>query len=209
MIEVKTYDAEGNEATAVQVDEVWFGGRVRAELLRRAVLMYEANRRSGTASTRRRGELAGSTRKLYRQKNTGRARVGDRGAPHRRGGGSVFGPKPRDYSWSLPKKALKAALNSALLAKLADGEVFVAECATPDEPKTRQVSEYMEKIGIAKGTTCLYVTGDYDNVFYKSARNIPGLAVLPLAEINTYAVIKPSRVVFSRPAFDKLLEQRQ
>lgn len=209
MIEVKTYDAEGNEAAAVQVDEAWFGGGVRAELLRRAVLMYEANRRSGTASTRRRSEVAGSSRKLYRQKNTGRARVGNRSAPHRRGGGSAFGPKPRDYSWSLPKKALKAALDSALLAKLADGEVVVAECATPEEPRTRQVAEYMEKIGIPRGTSCLYVTGELDTLFYKSARNIGGLAVMRIAELNAYEVVKPSKVVFSRQAFDKLLEQRR
>lgn len=209
MIEVKTYDAEGNEAAAVQVDEAWFGGGVRAELLRRAVLMYEANRRSGTASTRRRSEVAGSSRKLYRQKNTGRARVGNRSAPHRRGGGSAFGPKPRDYSWSLPKKALKAALDSALLAKLADGEVVVAECATPEEPRTKPVAEYMEKIGIPKGTSCLYVTGDLDTLFYKSARNIGGLAVMRVAELNAYEVVKPSKVVFSRQAFDKLLEQRR
>ncbi len=209
MIEVKAYDAEGNQTDSIQVDEAWFGGAVRAQLLRQAVLMYQANRRQGTASTLRRSEVAGSTRKLYRQKNTGRARVGDRSAPHRKGGAPAFGPKPRDYSYSMPKKALRAALDSALLAKLEDGEVIVADCATPEAPKTRPVAEYLATIGIAHGTTCLYVTPEVDRIFYRSGRNIDGFEIAPLREINAYAIVKPSRVVFSRRAFDELLRERR
>jgi len=209
MIEVRAYDAEGNETDAVEVDEAWFGAAVRPQLLRQAVLMYQARRRRGTANTLRRSEIAGSSRKLYRQKHTGRARVGDRSAPQRRGGASAFGPRPRDYGYALPRKALTAALDSALLAKLVDGEVIVADCATPEAPKTKPVAEYLASIGITAGTTCLYVTRENDRIFYKSARNIDGLEVAPLRELNAFAVVKPSRLVFSRPAFEDLLNQRR
>ncbi len=209
MIEVRAYDAEGNPADPVLVDEAWFGGSVRAGVLREAILMYEANRRSGTANTRRRSEIQGSTKKLWRQKHTGRARVGDRSAPHRRGGASVFGPKPRDYGYAMPKKALKAALDSAILAKLGDGQVLIADCKTPETPKTKPVAEYFGKIGISPGQTCLYVTGDLDGAFYRSARNIRGLSVSPLSQINAYSIVKPSTVIFSRGAFEKLLEGRR
>ncbi|MHC4712329.1 MAG: 50S ribosomal protein L4 [Planctomycetota bacterium] len=209
MIEVKAYDENGNPADPVQVDEAWFGGAVRAGVLREAILMYEANRRSGTANTRRRAEIEGSNRKLWRQKHTGRARVADRSAPHRRGGASAFGPRPRDYGYSLPKKALKAALDSAILAKLGDGEVLIADCKAAETPKTKPVAEYLGKIGVKAGQTCLYVTGDLDGVFYRSARNINGLSVSPLSQINAYSIVKPSTVIFSREAFEKLLEGRR
>ena len=209
MIELKTYDAEGQEVDSVQVEEAWFGGRVRKRLLRQAILMYEANRRQGTANTKRRGEVSGSTRKLWRQKGSGRARVSDGKAPHWRGGGSAFGPKPRDYSYALPKKALHAALDSAILAKLIDGQVTVADCKAPEEPKTKPVAQYLGKIGVASGATCLYVTGDHDGVLYRSARNIPGVSISAVNELSAYSVVKPSMVVFSREALEKLLEGRR
>ncbi len=209
MIDVKAYDKDGNATESIQVDEAWFGGTVRKRALREAVLMYEASLRTGTASTLRRSEVATSSRKLWRQKHTGRARVGDRSAPHRRGGASVFGPRPRDYRYSLPKKALKAALDSAILAKLGDGQVIVADCRAGETPKTKPVAEYFAKIGVQPCCTCLYVTGDLNPVFYKSARNISGLSISPLAQINAYSVVKPSLIVFSREAFEKLLEGRR
>lgn len=209
MIEVKTFDAEGKPAEPMEVAEELFGGEVKARLLREALVMYENNQREGNASVLRRGEVAGSTRKLWRQKHTGRARVGDSRSPIRRGGGSVFGPKPRDYRYSMPKKALRGALNSALLAKMKDAEVVVAECPSPEKPATKAVASYLKTIGVAKGTTCLLVTPDLDMLFYKSARNIHGVEVMPLAELNAWAVVRPANVVFSRKAFEKLLEERR
>ena len=209
MIEVKAYDSEGNETEALRVEEAWFGTHLRAEVLRRAILMYEANRRQGSANTLRRSEVAGSNRKLDRQKHTSRARVGDRSAPHRRGGASTFGPRPRDFRFSMPKKALRAALDSALLAKLRDGQVVVGACGTPEAPKTKPVAEYLARIGVEKGVSCLYVTAETDGVFYRSARNIRGLSVMPLDELSAYAVVRPRWVVFSSEAFEKLLERRR
>lgn len=209
MIEVKAYDKDAKAAKAISVSEDVFGGEVSQRLLREAILMYEANARQGTASVLRRGEVSGSTAKLFRQKHTGRARVGDARSPIRRGGGSVFGPKPHSYRYSLPKKALRKALDSAILAKITDGEVAVAECPVPEAPRTKPVAEYMSAIGLAKGATCLYVTSGLDGTFHRSARNIDGMSVMPLSQLNAYAVIRPSMVVFSREAFEKLLEERQ
>jgi large subunit ribosomal protein L4 len=209
MIEVKTFNAQGEAGAPISVSEELFGKRVRKVLLREALLMYETNKRQGNASVLRRSEVQGSTRKLYRQKHTGRARVGDSRSPIRKGGGSVWGPKPRDYSYHLPKKALRAALDSAILAKLIDHEVVVADCRTSDAPKTKPVAAYMRAIGLVAGTSVLYVTLDLDPVFHKSARNIDGLEILPLAQLYAYAVVRPKAVVFSCQAFEKLLEERR
>jgi len=209
MIEVPAFNSNGEPQDAIPVSEELFGARVRKALLREALLMYEANARQGNASVLRRGEVAGSTRKLWRQKHTGRARVGDSRSPIRRGGGSVFGPKPRDYSYSLPKKALRAALDSAILAKLLDREVVVADCPSPESPKTKPVAAYLKTIGLTPGSPLLYVTSQHDSTFYKSARNIDGLGVVALPDLNAYAVVRPSVVIFSRAAFDALLEERR
>ena len=120
----------------------------------------------------------------------------------------VFGPKPREYRFSLPHKALKQALNAALLAKMKDGQVIVVE-APAGEVKTKPVAAYMKAVGVAAGTSCLFVTGEIDKNFYKSARNINSLEVMPLALLNAYAVVRPSVVAFSRGAFEKLLEERR
>lgn len=209
MIEVRTFDSEGRPAAPVNVSEESFGGKVRSSVLREAILMYEANRRQGTSDVLRRAEVRGSTKKLWRQKHTGRARVGDRRSPIRRGGGVVWGPHPRDYSYSLPKKALKVALDSAILSKLIDGEVIVADCRPSEPPKTRAVASYLKSIGLAAGAKLLYVMEQADTAFHKSSRNIAGLDVMPLAELNAYAVVRPSMVVFSKSAFEKLLEDRK
>jgi large subunit ribosomal protein L4 len=209
MIEVKTFDAEGKPAQPLEVAEELFGGEVKARLLREALLMYENNKREGNASVLRRGEIAGSTRKLWRQKHTGRARVGDSRSPIRRGGGSVFGPKPRDYRYSMPKRALRGALDSALLAKMKDAQVAVAEFPAAEKPGTKAVASYLKTIGVAKGAACLLVTPELDMLFYKSARNIDGVEVMPLTQLNAWSVVRPSSIVFGRKAFEKLLEERR
>jgi large subunit ribosomal protein L4 len=109
----------------------------------------------------------------------------------------------------MPKKALKSALDSAILAKLLDGEVIIADCRAGDAPKTKPVAEYFSRIGLDRKTTCLYVTPELDRILHRSARNIHGLEVRPLGEINAYCVVKPARVIFSREAFEKLVEGRK
>src|SRR6266404_8802067 len=126
-LDVPVFNRAGEPAGSVQVDAAEFGGKINKQLLHDVVLMFEANQRAGTHSTLRRGEVAGSTKKLFRQKGTGNARVGTRRTNKRRGGGTTKGPKPRDYEYHLPKKAVRSATRMALLTKFADGEAVVLD----------------------------------------------------------------------------------
>ncbi len=207
MIDVCIYNPEGREVDRVQVDEAWFGGEVRADLLHLAVRRYEANQRVGTAATKGRGEVKGSTKKLFRQKGTGRARVGPRRNPIRRGGGHAMHKKARDFSVGMPKKMRRQALDSALLARLKDEEVLVLDGLDLAEPKTRTVADALKAVGAAR--SCLLALPGHDEVLYKSARNIARLRVRPVTDLNAYEVLWPHRVVFTRPAFDALVEARK
>ena len=143
MIELQVYDKAGAETSSVKVDEEKLGGKIHLKLLHQAVVMYRANLRQGTASTKNRSQIVGSTRKLYRQKGTGHARAGSAKSPIRRGGGVAFGPKRRDFGYHMPKKALQLATRSALLGKLNDSQVKVVDSLSVDEVKTKQVAELL------------------------------------------------------------------
>jgi len=172
-ITLTVLNRQGQSAGTVDVDPAEFGGTVNKQLLHDAVLMYQANQRAGTHSTLRRGEVAGSTKKLFRQKGTGNARVGNKRTNKRRGGGTTKGPKPRDYSYSLPKKALRVATRMALLAKLQDQEVIVVDDLAFDAPKTKEMAGVLKALNL-NDTTCLVGTAGLQPAVYKSARNIPG-----------------------------------
>src|SRR5579871_4796554 len=143
MLTLNVYNRQGDSVGTVQVDPADFGGEVNKQLLHDVVLMHLANQRAGTHSTLRRGEVAGSTKKLFRQKGTGNARVGPRRTNKRRGGGTAKGPKPRDYEYHLPKKAVRAATRMAVLSKLQDQETVVVDELKLPEIKTRQVAELL------------------------------------------------------------------
>jgi large subunit ribosomal protein L4 len=206
MIEVIVYKTDGSEADRLQVEEAWFGGRVNTDVLHQAVRRYEAAQRVGTARTRSRSDVVGSTRKVYRQKGTGRARIGPRRNPVRRGGGHTFAKRLRDFSKRMPRKMRRRALDSALLARLRDGEVLVLDGLAPAEPKTREVAAALKACGVER--SCLLVPAEHDQVLYKSARNLPRVRVRPLPDLNAYEVLWPNRVVFTRAAFDALLAAR-
>jgi large subunit ribosomal protein L4 len=167
------------------------------------VVMYLANQRAGTHSTLRRGEVAGSTKKLFRQKGTGNARAGTRRTNKRKGGGTAKGPKPRDYEYHLPKKAVRAATRMALLSKFQDQETVVLDDLPLTEIKTKQVAGILKALKLHE-TTCLLTTAKYDPVVYKSARNIRGLEVLPAAQLNAYSVLRPKRLVLTKAALEEL-----
>src|SRR5271165_809889 len=139
-------NAQGQTVGTVEVDPAELGGQVNKQLLHEVVLMYLANQRAGTHSTLRRGEVAGSTKKLFRQKGTGRARVGTRRTNKRRGGGTAKGPKPRDYEYHLPKKAVRSATRMAILSKFQDGEAVVLDGLAPTEVKTKPVAGALKAI---------------------------------------------------------------
>ena len=206
-ITLKVLNRQGQDAGTVDVDPADFGGTVNKQLLHDAVLMYQANQRAGTHSTLRRGEVAGSTKKLFRQKGTGNARVGNKRTNKRRGGGTAKGPKPRDYSYSLPKKALRKATRMAVLAKLQDQEVVLVDDLAFDAPKTKEMAGVLKALNL-HDTTCLVGTAGLQPTVYKSARNIRGVEILPAAEFNAYAVLRPKKVLLTRAALDELRKAR-
>ena len=208
-ITLPVYDRTGQSTgQTVTVDPADFGGTVNKQLLHDAVVMYLANRRAGTHSTLRRGQVAGSTKKLFRQKGTGNARVGTRRTNKRKGGGTAKGPKPRDYEYHRPKKAVRAATRMAILSKFQDQEVLVIDDLTLPEIKSKTLAGILKALKL-NGISCLVGTAGRDETLYKSGRNIAGLEVLPAAEFNAYTVLKQKRLLLTRAALDQLRQGRQ
>jgi large subunit ribosomal protein L4 len=208
MLSIDVYNRQGETVGKVEIDPAEFGGKVNRQLLHDVVLMHLANQRAGTHSTLRRGEVAGSTRKLFRQKGTGNARAGTRRTNKRRGGGTAKGPKPRDYEYHLPKKALRAATRMALLSKFQDQEAVVIEDLDLPEAKTKQMAVVLKALKL-NGTTCLVSTAGLDSKVYRSARNIPGIEVAPVSQLNAYAVLRPKRLLLTRAALEELRKQKE
>jgi large subunit ribosomal protein L4 len=205
MVEVPVYRFATGEVATREVDDSTFGEGVRWRLLRDAVVMYQANRRVGTHSTKTRSEVNGAQRKPWRQKGTGRARAGTRKSPIWRGGGVVFGPKPRDYSYHLPKKALRQALRSAVLGKLLDGEVALVEGMQLEAPRTKEVAKAFQ--GLSVTGSALVVLSEEQDVLYRSARNIARTRVRRADDLNAHDVVVHERLIFTDEAFDKLVER--
>jgi len=204
MVEVKVYSG-GSVATRA-VDENLFGDRILKRTLKDAVVMYEANTRTGTAKARTRGEVSGPNNKLWKQKHTGRARMGTKKSPLWRGGGVIFGPRPRDYSYQMPRKARRAALRTALLSKFRDGEVAVAEGWPTDQPSTKAAMAILKALEL-DGHGVLVVTEAHDAVLYRSLRNVPRVDVRPLSDLNAHDVLLRRHMVITPGALTKLEEQ--
>ena len=203
MLTLNVYDRQGESIGTVDVDPQEFGGEVNRQLLHDVVLMHLANQRAGTHSTLRRGEVAGSTRKLFRQKGTGNARVGTRRTNKRRGGGTAKGPKPRDYEYHLPKQAVRTATRMAILSKFQDQEALVIDEISLAQIKTKPMAALLKALKL-NGITCLVGTAGHDSTIYKSARNIPGVEVAPASQFNAYTVLRQKRLLLTRAALDEL-----
>jgi large subunit ribosomal protein L4 len=218
---LKVLNRQGQEAGTVTVDAADFGGKISPRLMHEAVMMYEANQRQGTHHTLRRGEVAGSTKKIFRQKGTGNARAGTKRTNKRRGGGTAKGPKPRDYSYALPKQSLKAATRMAVLSKIRDNEAVVVDDFGLAAAKTKEMAGILKALslrGVAgpategetpkkpkkKNLSLLIGTDKIDPVVYKSARNLVGVRVLPTSDFNAYEVLRPKKLVLTRSALDTL-----
>jgi len=201
MVDVKYYSA--GQLKTQQVDEAAFGERVLKRTLKDAVIMYEANVRSGTAKTRTRGEVRGPNKKLWKQKHTGRARMGTKKSVIWRGGGNAFGPRPRDHSYQMPKRARQAALRSALLSKFQDGEVAIADGWPQDGPSTKIAAGILGALGLERSV--LVVTADHDQTLYLSLRNVPYVDVAPLADLNAHQVLLRRHMVLTPAALEALL----
>jgi len=206
-ITIAVMNAQGQSVGSVEVDPAELGGKINKQLLHEVVLMYLANQRAGTHSTLRRGEVAGSTKKLFRQKGTGNARVGTRRSNKRKGGGTAKGPKPRDYEYHLPKKAVQNATRMAILSRIKDQETVVIDDLKLPEIKTKTVANVLKALQIAD-KTCLISLGkseiDAKQTIYHSARNIRGMAVLPASQLNAYEVLRPKRLVLTKAALQEL-----
>ena len=205
MVEVTAYSANEDQIAKEEVDETLFGDKVKKRLLKEAILMYEANRRQGTHSTLTRAEVSLTGRKPYRQKGTGYARAGDFKSPIWKGGGVAFGPKPRDYSYSMPRKAKKEALRTALLGKLRDGEVFFIKDLNLETPQTKTAASALTRLELTGSV--LIVLSSANPVLFKSFRNIPRVMVTPINEVNAYHLVRNKNVIFLQDAFDRMKER--
>ena len=208
MLNVNVYNRQGDTVGTVAIDPAEFGGTINKQLLHDVVLMHLANQRAGTHSTLRRGEVAGSTKKLFRQKGTGNARVGTKRTNKRRGGGTAKGPKPRDYEYHLPKKAVRAATRMALLSKFQDNEAVIIDDLSFTEARTKPMAAILKALKLDK-TTCLVGTAAHDPMVYKSARNIPGIEVAPTSQFNAYTLLKQKRLLLTRAALEQLRKGAQ
>ena len=195
------YDMAGKQVGSYEIDPAEIAPRVSKQLLHDAVVMYQANARQGTQKTKTRGEVAGSTKKLYRQKGTGNARAGARRSGTRRGGGHIFAKRPRDFGWRMPRKALQAATRMALAARLADDEVKLVEAISVEGPKTAVVARMLAALGLGEATV-LVAPEKHEPNFWKSARNIEGVSVAPVAELNAWSILRPRSIVMTRAALD-------
>jgi large subunit ribosomal protein L4 len=207
MIDVAVYNSQGEEVENVQVDESIFGGHVRYPLLKQAIVMYHANKRVGTAATKSRGMVRGSTRKLYRQKGTGNARVGNARTGKRVGGGVTFAKVNRDFGKRMPRKQRRLARDSAILAKLQSGSVVVVDELAFDVPRTKDFSKVLNNLDINRG--CLLTIDERDENLYKSARNVPRVDVLTVSDLNAGDICKRQKMLFTKSAFLSLLRQEQ
>ena len=203
MATLPVFDRSGKEVGSYEIDPSELAPRINKQLLHDAVVMYQSNLRLGTAKTKSRGEVAGSTKKMYRQKGTGNARAGSRRSGVRRGGGHIFAKRPRDWTYRLPRKALQLATRMAWASKIKDAEVVLIDDLSFATPKTKDMAALIKALG-CDGSSVLVTTAGYDANVYKSARNIEAVSVAPMQELNALAILKPRRIVATRAVLDSL-----
>ena len=204
MPSVDIVDLNGAKVGSIELADAVFGAEVNEALLYEAVRQITAGQRSGTAATKTRHEVSGSGKKLWKQKGTGRARVGSIRSPLWRHGGTVHGPQPRSYAYKLPRKMVLCALRSALSAKLRDGELRVVQSFNLTDHKTKAVRQVLDKLE-AKRSVLLVETGENRNLTLAS-RNIQGVKLVPTRDVNVYDLLRYNQVLLTEPAARKLSE---
>ena len=201
MASLNVYDRAGSQVGTYEIDLAELVPRINKQLLHDVVVMYQSNLRLGCAKTKSRAEVAGSTKKMYRQKGTGNARAGSRRSGIRRGGGHIFAKRPRDWTFRLPRKAVQLATRMALAAKLRDQQVVLIDDLAFDSPKTKDMAAILKALNISGGTV-LVTTAEHNVNVYKSARNIDGVEVAPATGLNALNLLSPQRVLMTRGALD-------
>jgi len=197
-VQLPIYNLAGEVVRQIDVSDAVFGVPFNETVVHQVMVGLQANARQGTAATKTRGTVHGSTRKLYRQKGTGSARAGSKKSPLRRGGGITFGPHPRDYRQEIPRKIRRLALRCVLSAKATDGELKVLEAFDLAEPKTRQMIDTLTALGIDSST--LIVTREPEENVIKSARNIPEIKTLPANVINILDILSHKTLLMTEAA---------
>ncbi len=200
---VGLFNKEGNKIEDIQLNDNIFAAEVNADAMHQVVVALLANKRQGTQSAKTRAEVRGGGIKPWRQKGTGRARQGSIRAPQWIKGGVVFAPKPRDYRMSIPKSMRRVAMLSALTSKVQNDEMVVLDSLTLEAPKTKEIVKMLNAFNAKK---TLIVTAEANETVYKSARNIEGVAVLPVNNINVYDLLKYPKVIMTKDAVSKIEE---
>ena len=206
MASLPVYDKSGKEVGKYEINPDDLAKSINKQLLHDVVVMYQANRRQGSHQTKSRSDVTGSTRKLYRQKGTGNARAGSRRTNIRRGGGHAFAKKNRDYSYRLPRKAIRLATRMAMAGKIQDEQVVVIDDLSMDKPQTKQIAALLNALNL-DNKSALIATAEHDPVVYKSARNIGGVAVSRVSDLNAFEILRPHRVLMTRDAMDAFKEK--
>ena len=203
MIEVPVFNQAGSKVDTIQVDEAKLGGEVRKSLLKQAIVMYLANKRQGTVRTKARGEVAGSTRKMFRQKGTGNARTGGIRNPIKKGGGHAKQRRPKDWRQAMPKKARRLARNSAILSKIQSNDIRVLEEIAIDQPKTKLMAGVFKALGIDRSV--LFALADRNENLERSARNIDRTTLTTVDQLNAWDVLKNRTLLVTRAGMEKIL----
>jgi large subunit ribosomal protein L4 len=203
-VQVPVYNVSGEVIDNIEISEHVFGVEFNEPVVHQAVVRQRANARQGTANTKTRGEVAGSTRKLFRQKGTGNARAGSIKSPLRQGGGIVFGPKPRSYRQAMPKKMRRLALRCVLSAKARDNELVVLEQFKLDGPKTGEMAGVLAALGVE--SSALIVTSGPEEAVKKSSRNLPVVKTIPADLLNVVDILSRKKLLMTVPAVRKAEE---
>jgi len=203
-MEVEVLNMEGKKVRTVELPPEIFEAPINIDLMHQAMVMQMANARLGTHETKVKSDVSGGGRKPWRQKGTGRARQGSIRSPQWRGGGIVFGPTPRSYSFKLPKKVRRLALKSALSTKVGEQNFLVLDALTFAAPKTKEFTQVLKALSIEK--KALFVTADLDENVALSARNIPGVTVVTASGISVLDLLGHDKVVFTKAAVEKVEE---
>lgn len=206
MASLPIYDRTGAKVGDYEIAPSDLATRISKQLLHDAVVMYQANQRQGSHKSKTRAEVAGSTKKMYRQKGTGNARAGSRRSGVRRGGGHIHAKSPRDYSYRLPRKALQAATRMAFASKLRDDQVVVIDELSFGQPRTKEMAGVLQALGLT-GVSALVATETLDINVYKSARNIERVSVAPVSELNAYSILAPRKLLVTKAALDAIREK--
>lgn len=204
MLNVPVYSMTGEKIGDELIDPEMLGGSVNAALLKQAVVMYHANLRQGTVATKSRSDVQGSSRKIFRQKGTGRARMGNVRTVIRRGGGVAFAKRTRDYRQAMPKKMRRLARNQAVLAKIQSADVAIVDGLKIEKPKTAPFARLLAELNADRG--CVFATRGVDVNVFKSGRNIPRTEIMDVAGLNAFQVLSRRKLIFTRDAFERFRE---